>query len=113
MHLGRQDDYEVLTGERLMQSVAGGIRSGRYRRETVFIKQACRALGSLVAAEPVPGALFGALFGALADEIDRVDRSAVLQHFEVEVRAGGTARVAHQRDGLAFPDLVADGDQIL
>src|SRR5262245_42150034 len=46
-----------------------------------------------------------------ADEAHRVDGATLLQHFEVQVRAGGAARGADQGDRLTLLNRVADGDQ--
>src|SRR5690606_26987550 len=53
------------------------------------------------------------LLRALADEVDRVDLLALVQDLEVQVRSGGAAGVAHQRDRLALLHLVADGNEVL
>src|SRR5688572_31435792 len=43
-----------------------------------------------------------------ADEGQRVDLAAVLQHFEVDVRAGGTAGGTHVSQGIATRHSVAE-----
>src|SRR5690606_20179689 len=48
-----------------------------------------------------------------ADEIDRIDLAALVQHLEMQVRAGRAAGVAHERHGLAFLHLVADLHEVL
>src|SRR5215469_16264617 len=40
------------------------------------------------------------------EQIERVDRSTVLPHFEVQVRSAGLPRLAHGGDDLALPDLL-------
>src|SRR5688572_150726 len=42
------------------------------------------------------------------DEGHRIHGTALLQHLEMQVRAGGAAGGSHQRDGLAFLYGVAD-----
>ena len=56
--------------------------------------------------------IFRGLFGALADERNRIDPLAVAQHFEVQVRARCTTRIPHQRDCLTFSDFFTDRDEV-
>ena len=59
----------------------------------------------------LPAGRAGARSGV--DELQRIDVPAVLQHLEVHMRPGGTARGAHQGDSLAAADPLAHFDQRL
>ena len=59
----------------------------------------------------IPG-IRGLLRGR-ANELDRVHPAAILEHFEVEIRARRAARFTHQGNDLPFPDLVANGHEVL
>ncbi len=52
------------------------------------------------------------LIGALADKRHGIDPLTVAQHFEVQIRARRAARVTHQRNGLTFPDFLANINEV-
>src|SRR5688572_13806835 len=56
---------------------------------------------------------YGRLIPLLADVSQRIDGLVVQEHFEVQVRTGGPARLAHARNHLATAHGIADGDQIV
>ena len=59
------------------------------------------------------GAAPRCLFSSLSDELDGIHTRAVFQNLEMQIRAGRSAGIAHERNGLAFFDFVPYGDKIL
>ena len=52
------------------------------------------------------------LLGGFANEIHRVNTTAILDHLEVQVRSGCAARFAHKCYNLALLDFITNLDHV-